>query len=163
MITHYLLAENRIKWVTKKESNRCIFCEIAKGNKKIPQKVLYKDRDVMVIMNIYPYNTGHLQVLPTRHVKTLEELSDEEYTKLFEFVKKSVIVLRKALKPVGFNIGINIGKNVAGASIEHLHVHIVPRYKRDFGFMEIISSTKVLPESIDNTYKRLLKYKKLFK
>lgn len=159
MFEYWLFSPSRKKWVTKdkkKVENICVFCEIARGNKKIPQKVIYRDEEVMVLMNIYPYNTGHLQVVPVRHVESLEELSKKEYIKLWKFVKKSVILLREVLKPKGFNIGINIGKE-AGASIKHLHVHIVPRFERDFGFMEIIARTKVVPADMEKLHKKLKK------
>lgn len=147
MFKSWIFSPLRRKWVIhdkEKSEKSCIFCEIAKGNKKIPQKIVYRDNEFMVLMNIYPYNTGHLQVVPIRHIETLEELRDNEYEKLWKFVKKSVILLKEVLHPKGFNIGINLGEE-AGASIKHLHVHIVPRFKRDFGFMEIIARTKVVP------------------
>jgi len=116
----------------------------------------------MVVMNLFPYNTGHLEVIPIRHVKSLEELRKEELADLVEKVVKSIRLLKRALRPVGFNVGINIGE-IAGASVEHLHVHIVPRYKRDFGFMEVTCETRVMPESIDETYKKLMKHASLLK
>jgi diadenosine tetraphosphate (Ap4A) HIT family hydrolase len=115
----------------------------------------------MVIMNIFPYNTGHLQVIPVKHATALEELDDKTVSELFVLVKKCLKLLKKVLGPEGFNIGINQGENVAGASIPHLHIHIVPRYRNDFGFMEIIAKTKVLPESVDETYEKLLKNVKI--
>ncbi len=157
MFKSWLFSPFRKKWVThgKKESSElCVFCEIAKGNKKIPQKIVWKDNEFMVLMNIYPYNTGHLQVVPRRHVESLEELSQSEYNKLWEIVLKCVELLKRVLNPKGFNIGMNLGEH-AGASIKHLHVHIVPRFERDFGFMEVIAQTKVLPVDIDELHEKL--------
>ena len=150
------LYTNRLRWVAKNKPKGCLFCRIAKGDKKVPSKILYKDEDVMVIMNLFPYNTGHLEVIPIRHVVNLEELTQEEFSKLFEMMRKCIKLLKKVLKPVGFNIGLNIG-NVSGASISHSHIHIVPLFKTDFGFMETIARTKVMPESIDKSYKKLMK------
>lgn len=154
------LYTKRLRWLTKSKPKSCIFCKIAKRSKKVQSKVLHRDSDVMVIMNMFPYNTGHLQVVPTRHVTTLEKLSKEESGKLFEMTIKCIKLLKKVLKPVGFNIGLNMGK-ASGASISHLHVHIVPRFKTDFGFMEIIGRTKVMPENIEKIYKKLMKDAKI--
>ena len=154
---------NRMKWIKKKHKPKgCIFCRIAKGDKKVKAYVLHRDKNTVVIMNLYPYNTGHLLVFPARHVKSIEELKEIEIKELFSKVSRSVELLKKALNPIGFNIGINIGE-IASASIEHLHVHIVPRFKRDTGFMEITASTKVMPESVEKTFKRLKKYVKILK
>jgi len=108
-------------------------------------------------MNIFPYNTGHLQVLPLRHVETFEELTEKEIASLFVMVRRCVRLLRKVLNPDGFNIGVNIGGDVAGASIAHLHVHIVPRFRGDSGFMESVADTKVLPQTLDQVFEKLKK------
>lgn len=164
MYMEYIWATSRSKWVRKphKKIKGCIFCGIARGDKKIPAKVVYKDKDMMVVMNIFPYNPGHLQVVPINHVKNLEDLSEDEFNKFFRMGKKCIMLLKKALNQAGFNIGINIGE-VAGASIEHLHMQIVPRYTREVGFMETTSHTKVMPESLDQTHKRLMKFVDILK
>lgn len=156
------LYTDRVKWLTKNKLKGCLFCRIIKGDKKVPSKILYRNEDVMVMMNLFPYNAGHLEVMPTSHVVNLEELPKEQFSKLFEMVRRCTKLLKKVLKPIGFNIGLNIG-NVAGASVSHLHVHIVPRFKTDFGFMETIARTKVMPESIDKIYKNLMKEIKILK
>jgi diadenosine tetraphosphate (Ap4A) HIT family hydrolase len=161
MYHHWLCSPSRMKWVTKKKERGCLFCRIAEGDKKIETKVLYKDKRFMVTMNVFPYNTGHLQVSPVKHVTKLEDLDDDEVSTMFILVKKCQKMLNKVLSPMGFNIGINQGGDFAGASVDHLHVHIVPRFRRDFGFMELIGHTKVLPESVDSTFKRLKRHVKL--
>lgn len=161
MIESWIIS-NRMEWLkSKKNKNKsCLFCKITKG--KEDAKILFKDKDIFVMLNKFPYNTGHLMVVPIKHVKSIEELSNEEIKKLFTFVKKCIKILRISLRPQGFNIGINIGK-YSGASIEnHLHLHIVPRFKTDFGFMEVISKTKVLPESLEATFEKLKKHEKIF-
>jgi len=145
-------------WIKKRESGRgCLFCRIAKGGSGMKNEILYRTKDVMVIMNIFPYNTGHLQVLPVRHAEGLDQLSESEITSLFVMVGKCVKLLEKVLAPAGFNIGLNIGGDVSGASVKHLHVHVVPRFKGDLGFMETTADTKVLPETLEQTYKKLKK------
>lgn len=116
----------------------------------------------MVIMNIFPYNVGHLEVVPIRHVKDIEDLFMEEFLKFFQMIKKSVVLLKKAMKPEGLNIGFNLGE-FSGASIPHLHAQIVPRYKRDLGFMEATAETKVMSEGLEDTYKKLMKFKNILK
>lgn len=155
MHKYHLFSPSRSKWVGK-EVKGCLFCKIIKNDPKIPKKVLYRNKDVIVLMNIYPYNTGHLQVLPIRHVENFEDLTDKEILSLFSMVKKCVKLLKKVLKPKGFNIGINLGE-VSGASIKHIHIHIVPRFRTDFGFMEVIGETKVMPETVEQTYEKLKK------
>ncbi len=108
-----------------------------------------------VMLNAYPYNPGHLLIAPYRHVATLEELTREELHEHFEIVSRSVKILKKALKPEGFNVGINLGK-AAGAGIDdHVHTHIVPRWNGDTNFMPIIANAKVLSEALTDTYKKL--------
>ena len=159
MYSHYLWATSRMTWVKKpgKKPKGCLFCGIARGDPDIPAKILHKDKSMMVIMNIFPYNVGHLEVVPIRHVKELEDLSEDEFEKFFKVIKKSVVLLKKTLNPKGFNLGFNLGK-LSGASVPHLHAQIVPRYERDSGFMEMIAETKVMPESLDQTYKKLMKF-----
>jgi ATP adenylyltransferase len=147
---------NRMKWIKgyKRKSKECIFCRIIYGKEKA---FVLKKGEVCVALNKFPYNTGHLLLFPKRHVKEIEDLKKEELEKLFTTLQKSVKLLKKALKPKGFNIGINIGE-VASASIEHIHIHVVPRFGADAGFMEIFDSTKVMPEPLEKTYKKLKKF-----
>lgn len=159
----YIWAPGRMKWITgKKPYNGCLFCGIAKNNPKIPKKVIYRDDSMMVLMNIFPYNIGHVQIVPLRHVEWLEELTEEESKDLFSIMKKTMILLKKALKPKGFNAGVNLGSS-SGQSVKHLHFQIVPRYSKEVGFMETLFGTKVMPETIDQTHKRIMKHAKLLK
>ncbi|MCD6495657.1 MAG: HIT domain-containing protein [Candidatus Aenigmarchaeota archaeon] len=160
MIHNWMASPDRMKWVTRKErkGGKCVFCRIAAGDHNVDSLVLWQNKRFMVIMNLYPYNTGHIQVIPVRHVKALEELTDKEVSEMFILVKKCMKMLKKVLKPIGFNAGLNQGGTAAGASIEHLHFHIVPRYKTDFGFMDIVVGTKVLPEPVEGTYERLKRH-----
>ncbi len=109
----------------------------------------------MVVLNKYPYNPGHLMVVPTRHVESLVELNEAEIAYLFNKVAAVINLLKKVYNPPGFNIGVNIGEN-SGASIKHLHVHVVPRYRSELGFMEVIGGARVLIETIEQTYNLLL-------
>ena len=136
---------------------KCLFCAIAKGDKRVPALVLHRDKTLFVLMNIFPYNRGHIQIVPTRHVGDYEDLTDEEIEAIFKYVKKAIKIMNKELKPSGYNFGFNQG-SVAGESIDHFHFHIVPRYEKESGFMEVVLGTKVMSESVKDVFKRLKKY-----
>jgi ATP adenylyltransferase len=108
-----------------------------------------------MVLNTFPYNPGHLMIAPYRHIANLGDLADEEANELFDIVKKGLELLREAMNPMGFNVGVNLGK-VAGAGIaEHIHTHIVPRWQGDTNFMPVLSDTKVLSEALISTYRKL--------
>lgn len=110
------------------------------------------------MMNLYPYNNGHLMVSPYRHVKTLEELSTQTLNALMQMLKESIAALRKSHQPEGMNVGLNLGK-AAGAGIDdHLHFHIVPRWSGDTNFMTVVSEVRVIPEELDEAYRQLKPY-----
>ena len=103
------------------------------------------------MMNRYPYVNGHLMIIPQRHTGKIEELTQEERKEIFDFLETSVKALREAMKPDGFNIGMNIGK-AAGAGIEdHFHVHVIPRWEGDTNFMSVVANVRVIPEDVATT------------
>jgi len=107
------------------------------------------------MLNSYPYNPGHLLVVPYRHVDSLEKLTSEEMHEHIEIVSRCIEVLREALNPAGFNVGMNLGR-VAGAGIDdHIHTHIVPRWQGDNNFMPVIADTRVVPQALEDTYRQL--------
>ncbi|MEM4171102.1 MAG: HIT domain-containing protein, partial [Thermoplasmata archaeon] len=117
--------------------------------------VLHQDDFSMAIINIFPYNPGHIMIAPIRHVADISELNDAEILSIINMLKKSIDVLKKTMNPEGFNIGINIGI-VAGAGIkDHLHIHVVPRWCGDTNFMPVTSDTKVLGQALDELYIKL--------
>jgi ATP adenylyltransferase len=141
----------------KKKNNKCVLCEKHESKDDKKSLIVYRGKSCFVMLNLYPYNNGHLMVVPFSHKKDLSELSQEEFEELFYLVKKMVEILKKTHKPNGFNIGLNLGKS-AGAGIEkHLHIHIVPRWFGDINFMPIISNTKVISESLKKTFKLIHK------
>jgi ATP adenylyltransferase len=151
----YLWAPWRMEYIEMEKPKGCILCEKPEQNKDTENYILYRGSKNFIILNIYPYNPGHLMVAPYRHVATLDELTSEERHELFDIVSRSVEILRGELNPQGFNIGINIGR-VAGAGIEdHIHTHIVPRWQGDSNYMTIISDIKVVPEALAKTYQKL--------
>ena len=110
----------------KERKQRCTFCAIRDNNPDVFTRRIHVDEKAMVLMNIYPYSPGHLQVIPPRHVERLEELSREEVVFVMEYLRRSIYLICETLKPKGYNIGINLGE--AGASIPHIHIQLVPRY-----------------------------------
>ena len=131
----------------------CIFCDALEHADA--QLVLLRGRHAFVILNLYPYNNGHLMVAPNRHINTLVGLSSEEQTELMRMARWAEMALTEAYQPQGINVGINLGK-AAGAGIEdHLHVHVVPRWSGDTNFMTTVAQTRVLPEELGQTAARL--------
>jgi ATP adenylyltransferase len=118
--------------------------------------LLYRDRQTVVLLNRFPYANGHLLVAPARHVRDLLDLEREEASALMERIRESVAILRRHVKPQGFNIGLNL-ESIAGAGLaEHLHFHIVPRWDGDHNFMTIVAGTRTVPEFLADTFDRLL-------
>jgi len=155
----YLWATSRRKYVGKKHDG-CIFCAIAKKEKGVLTKEVYRNNEFMVVLNVYPYNRGHVEVIPLKHVYSIVDLDEGELARLFSLVAKTARMIDEAYAPAGINIGINIGE-AAGGSIDHLHVQLVPRYKRETGFMEVIADTRVMPETLDQTLAKLKEHKRL--
>ena len=116
---------------------KCLFCSRTNLKK---HEIIYENKDNLVFFSMKPVTLGHTLVIPKRHVKSMLALSDEETDKLFELVKKIARLIHRVLKPDGLDIGTNYGR-VAGQSIDHLHVHVVPRYKGDFTFLQIVGKS----------------------
>lgn len=140
-----------------KDSGGCVFCLPEGHMGPLPERlVLCSDSLVLLMMNRYPYNNGHLLAAPRRHAASLSQASAGEREALIEATTTATELLAKAMAPDGFNIGVNQGRT-AGAGISgHLHVHIVPRWAGDTNFMAVMSETRVIPEHIQKTYQKLL-------
>ncbi len=133
----------------------CIFCVKPTQRRDPANLILYRGRLGFVIMNLFPYNSGHLLITPYLHAASLEALPDETALELLALTNLSLKVLRATLKPEGFNVGLNLGR-VAGAGIEgHVHVHLVPRWNGDTNFMPLFAETRVMPEHLEATYRTL--------
>jgi ATP adenylyltransferase len=142
--------------LSNEEVDSCIFCPGDDRSKDEERLILYVGPQAMVIMNRFPYINGHLLVAPVRHVPGLESLSHAEILDIMVMVRRSIWVLNGIMRPEGFNVGLNLGK-VAGAGVgEHLHFHIVPRWSGDTNYMAVVGETRVIPEHIRETYRKLL-------
>jgi ATP adenylyltransferase len=146
----------RIEYIVRHDEGECIFCTFPKEDRDRENLILYRGERCFIILNRYPYNNGHIMVVPYRHVPSPLDLDEDEILESQKLVNLSIRVLDGVMKPHGYNIGINIGK-AAGAGIDgHYHIHVVPRWLGDTNFMPIIGDTKVVVEAIANTYEKLL-------
>ena len=135
------------------EGSECVFCRIQRGEES--ERVLTRSNLGFVVLNRYPYSPGHILVIPDRHVGDLEELDDEESLDLQRLLRRAVKALREEMAPHGFNIGMNLGR-IAGAGLpDHLHWHVVPRWSGDTNFMPVVGQTRVMPELLEETARRL--------
>lgn len=133
----------------------CIFCSAVGNRDDEAAFVLHRGPGVFVILNAFPYNSGHLMVAPVRHVGDLGEMGADERTELMEVTFQASEIVRRTMKAEGFNLGLNLGA-AAGAGIPgHLHMHVVPRWAGDTNFMPVVGDTKVLPEMLADTYSKL--------
>lgn len=144
-----------MRYILSEKPGHCIFCENPKQGRDRENLILYRSPNTFVVMNLYPYNNGHLMVVPYMHESSLDGLPDEVLAEMTLITRYSVRCLARAFRPEGFNIGINLGK-VAGAGIdEHLHVHIVPRWAGDTSFMTVMDEIRVINEHLLATYDKL--------
>jgi ATP adenylyltransferase len=150
-----LWAPWRMDYVLSKKGAGCVFCPGDDRSSDKDRNILYIGSMSMVVMNKFPYNNGHLLVAPIRHVSDFGGLSNEENLDLILMVRNSIEIIKKTMKPDGFNVGLNLGK-VAGAGVEaHMHYHIVPRWSGDTNFMAVTEEVRVIPEHLRNTYNKL--------
>ncbi len=154
-----LFKPERLKYVRKMiEVKGCVFCAARDAGPSPENLLLYRGKHAMVIMNKYPYNTGHLLVLPTRHCGDILALKAKEYAELSDLLRKSVAILTKVYNPSGLNVGLNLGA-ASGAGIpEHLHYHVIPRWNGDTNFFPLVANTKVVVETLEQTFERLIPY-----
>lgn len=135
----------------------CVFCTIAAAppDHDDDNLLLLRGERCFVVMNLYPYNTAHLMVLPYEHTADLPALDADTAEELFELTRRCVTLLSAEYHPHGFNIGMNLGRTAGAGIAEHLHMHIVPRWSGDANFMPVVGGTRVLPEELGETYRRL--------
>lgn len=156
---HRIWAPWRSKFIYKRPcKDICIFCDKSKDRRKDSKNFIISRKVYSFsILNIYPYNNGHIMVAPYRHIGDIAGLNREELNELMSHVAELKQLLDRTLKPDGYNIGMNLGKVSGAGFAEHLHVHIVPRWVGDTNFMPVLSGTKVISESLPELYKRLTK------
>ncbi len=146
----------RMKYIQNNpKHDGCIFCQAVEAEDDAAQYIFARGKHTFMILNRYPYTSGHVMCVPYAHKSSLDDLAKETRMALMEDVNQAVQVLQELYQPEGFNVGINLGK-VAGAGVaEHLHIHVVPRWGGDTSFMTSVGQTRVLPESLEDTYQRV--------
>jgi ATP adenylyltransferase len=140
-----------------KPAEPCIFCASAAENEDAENLIVHRGRLNFVILNRYPYNNGHLMVVPYGHIPTLEGVTEDVLAEMIGLVRQAEINLRAAYRPDGFNIGMNIGASAGAGIAGHIHMHTVPRWNGDANFMSTVGETRILPEELSTTYEKLSK------
>ena len=148
----------RLAYVTgTAKASDCIFCGVDGPSSDLPRHefVLVRGRLSYVILNLYPYNNGHLMVVPNRHIASFAEATPDELAELMLLLRDSEVALTEAYKPQGINVGVNLGRAAGAGILEHVHIHLVPRWIGDTNFMPVIGNVRVLPEELGDTANRL--------
>ncbi|HWQ55285.1 MAG TPA: HIT domain-containing protein [Bryobacteraceae bacterium] len=152
----YLWSPWRYRYIsTAGASDPCIFCKAASGNDDRENLVVHRGRGCYVILNRFPYTSGHLMVVPCAHVATLEELAEETAVEMMLLVRQSEGHLRRIYRPEGLNIGMNLGRCAGAGVAGHVHTHVLPRWTGDANFMTTVGETRVLPEDLADTWEKL--------
>lgn len=145
------------KSVTNADSSGCVFCDILKNSANDKENfILHRAEFNFVILNIYPYITGHVMVVPFEHLADLDQASKQSTDELMDLSKQTQSILKEVYKPQGINLGMNMGKAAGAGVAEHFHLHILPRWVGDANFMTAIGETRTIPESLDTTYEKLI-------
>ncbi|MDR2869882.1 MAG: HIT domain-containing protein [Deferribacteraceae bacterium] len=142
-------------YVTGKKPEGCVFCKQPEAGNDAAHYIVHRGESIFVMMNLYPYNNGHLMLIPYRHISDIIEMTDSETTEMAALLRRSIEVLRRVMSPEGFNIGYNMGAAAGAGIAAHLHQHIVPRWNGDTNFMPVVAEVKVISEHMDTTYAKL--------
>jgi ATP adenylyltransferase len=152
---NHLWAPWRMGYVTAEQPEGCIFCTKPGANDDEANWILYRGESVFIMLNAFPYNTGHLLVAPFRHLGDVLDMTPQESSETLYGIRIAVEVLRSSFSPQGFNIGVNMGQVAGAGYADHVHVHVVPRWAGDTNFMAITADTRVVPQALADTYRRL--------
>lgn len=153
----HLWAPWRIQYIKSTPPAECIFCTLPREGRDREHRILHQGDRVFAILNTFPYNSGHLMIVPRRHVADLGHLEDAEILDLVHLTTAAMEAIRETYRSEGFNVGINIGRAAGAGIVDHLHVHVVPRWVGDTNFMPVVGEVKVIPEDLSITYDRLTK------
>ena len=157
-MTSTLWAPWRMEYIGGPRSEGCLLCDLAREHRDRESLILHRGPRTYVVMNRYPYNNGHLMIVPYRHCADLGQLSTEDSLELMHETQRATRILHRVFGAEGFNVGMNLG-HVAGAGIAvHLHMHVVPRWAGDTNFMPVLADTKVMPDYLEATYEKLVPF-----
>ncbi|MDD4202423.1 MAG: HIT domain-containing protein [Candidatus Omnitrophica bacterium] len=154
-----LWAPWREKYLYGQKEKKCVFCIEKKKDKSYDKKhlIIYRGKYCFSILNKYPYNNGHIMVVPYRHINAIEKLADKEILEMFKIIKRTKEILDDKLHPGGYNIGMNLGRTAGAGITGHIHIHIVPRWDGDANFMAILGNTRVISQSLNALYDIMVK------
>ncbi len=145
----------RMRYLYALKKDGCVFCHALKQEDGPENLIAFRGEKSFVILNAFPYTSGHLMVIPYKHASDITELDTETRSEMMELVTKATQVLQTLYHPQGYNIGINMGEAAGAGIAEHIHIHIVPRWNGDTNFMTAVGETRVLPEELSQTYRRV--------
>jgi ATP adenylyltransferase len=152
----YLWSPWRFRYISKAESSAgCIFCTKAAENRDAENFILHRANSNFVMLNLYPYTSGHMMIAPYQHVATLTDAEPETLAEMMFLARRAERNLREIYRPDGFNLGMNIGASAGAGVAGHIHLHVLPRWTGDANFMTTVSETRVLPETLADTYEKL--------
>ncbi|HEX4748023.1 MAG TPA: HIT domain-containing protein [Bryobacteraceae bacterium] len=139
----------------KDSSRECVFCAAAEQENDVESLIAYRAGHSFIILNRYPYTSGHIMIAPYAHVSRLNDAPAETIAEIAELTRTAEIVLERAYKPDGINLGMNLGRAAGAGIAEHIHMHMLPRWNGDANFMTSVADTRIIPESLDETYEKI--------
>lgn len=152
----YLFAPWRYAYITQAEkTDECVFCSLLKQNDDAKTLIVHRGRDCFVILNAFPYTSGHVMVAPYAHVDQLGKLSSPAAQEMIALSQRLEGILRDVYKPDGLNLGMNLGKAAGAGVAGHIHMHVLPRWVADANFLSVIGETRVVPETLEETYRKI--------
>lgn len=152
----YLWSPWRYRYVTRAEpTSGCVFCKKVEEDQDERNLILVRGLNNFVLLNIFPYTSGHLMIAPYRHVGRLCETDDATWSELMMLTRKAEQAIQSAYKPDGINLGMNLGESAGAGIADHIHMHVLPRWHADSNFISVIGETRVLPEALEDTYRKL--------
>ena len=152
----YLWSPWRYRYVSGQEpTSGCIFCRKVEENDDERNLVVYRGLNNFVLLNLYPYTSGHLMIAPYRHIGQLAQADDATWSEMMALTRKAEQAIQTAYKPEGINLGMNLGKSAGAGIADHIHMHVLPRWHADSNFLTTIGETRVLPEALEDTYRKL--------
>lgn len=141
----------------QQHGDECLFCSVTASRKDKRNLVVHRGRTCFIMMNLYPYNSGHIMVVPYRHTSELGDLNAKEHAEVMGLIARMMSAMKKVMNPHGYNIGANLGRPAGAGIDQHIHFHLVPRWNGDTNFMPTLAETKLVSEDIERTYAKLRK------
>lgn len=152
-----LWAPWRIRYILGEKETGCFFCRKSQESDDAKNHVILRERNCFALLNTFPYNAGHLMIAPYKHTAEIDDLSEQELSDIMALTRRCKQLLQRAMKPNGFNIGFNLGRSAGAGVLDHVHLHVVPRWDGDTNFMPVLADTHVVPQALNEIYEKLSK------